>query len=313
MAYELAWGWEIAAAIFFGGLGGGAFILTAVTSFLTGNAYRDILKFGSYIGVLSAILCIFFFMLDLGAPERALFAYSNPSSMITIGTTILTVIIPLGLVYASFHLPDSLPRLKSMFIWSGNIRARTAIEVLAFIFGIGLVSYTGFVLGVILATPFWGSPLLAVLFFLSGVSTAIMAIGLLMTPLYTATKLERPKKALIEALHRLDVADGYMVVIELGALLAYVFTMLYSSEVLATRSAIILLSGSLSALFWGGVVVLGLLVPLLLLIFLAWRGRTAAYIRFYPPLLSIASISALVGGLLMRYTVVAAGQLAFFP
>ncbi|MCP8305010.1 MAG: polysulfide reductase NrfD [archaeon] len=302
------WGWPIAFALFFGGLGGGAFMLTSVTSFLTRDDFRDILKYGVIIGTVSAILAVLAFMVDLGAPERALFVYSNPGSMITIGSSILAIIIPLGLVYSTFVPPD---RLKGRFPWSGNIRARTALEVLTFILGAALAAYTGFVLGLVGSSPFWGSPLIEVLFILSGTSTAIMATGLFMTPLYSATKVERSKKRLIEALHRLDLADGLLIIIELVVVLALVFTAAGISEV-AAMSADILISGSLSTIFWAGVVGLGLVVPLLILILLALRGRTAAYIRFYPPLLAIASISALVGGLLMRYVIVIAGQIPVF-
>ncbi|MCP8312077.1 MAG: polysulfide reductase NrfD [Candidatus Methylarchaceae archaeon HK01B] len=308
MTEILPWGWPIAFALFFGGLGGGAFMLTSVTSFLTRDDFRDILKYGAIVGTVSAILAILAFIVDLGAPERALFVYSNPGSMITIGSTILAIIIPLGLVYSTFVPPDL---LKGRFPWSGNIRARTAVEVLMFILGAALAAYTGFVLGLVGSSPFWGSPLIEVLFILSGTSTAIMAIGLFMTPLYSATKVERAKKRLIEALHRLDLADGLLIIIELVIVMALVFTATGISEV-AGMSADVLISGSLSTIFWGGVVGLGLALPLLILIFLAWRGRTAAYIRLYPPLLAIASISVLVGGLLMRYVIVIAGQIPVF-
>ncbi|MCP8323636.1 MAG: polysulfide reductase NrfD [Candidatus Methylarchaceae archaeon HK02M2] len=307
MIEEFPWGWPIAFALFFGGLGGGAFMLTSVTSFLTRDDFKNILKFGVIVGTVSAILAVISFMIDLGAVERALSVYSNPSSMITIGTMILTIIIPLGLVYASF-----VPPVRLNFPWSGNIRARTAIEVLLFILGAALASYTGFVLGLVGSSPFWGSPLLEVLFVLSGASTAIMAIALFMTPLYSSTKMEVAKKRIIEALHRLDLADGLLIIIELAIVLTLVFTSAYSISGATAASANSLISGSLSMIFWIGVIGLGLLVPLLILIFLAWKGRSAAYIRLYPPLLAVASISALVGGLLMRYSIVIAGQIPMF-
>ncbi|MEM2754875.1 MAG: NrfD/PsrC family molybdoenzyme membrane anchor subunit [Candidatus Methanomethylicia archaeon] len=316
---EVAWGWEIALALFFGGLGGGAFIIAVVTSILTSERYKEIIKFGNYIGVVSAILCIIFFALDAGRPERAMFLYSNlPTSMISVGTTILSTIIPLGIIYVSYHPPEALPFaeiIKKWFFWTRSIKLRRLIEIILFFIACGLVGYTSFVLGVIRAKPFWHTPLLVLVFFSSGISTGLMAIGFLSSFLYPIVKEGAPKKIIIEILHKLDTADAYMLTIELGAIISYVFGTYYGIPIVAPRnpaataSAAALLYGELSLIFWLLVITIGLIIPLMGCILLAWMGRTIRFVKWYPIVIAILALCVLIGGIFMRYSIVIAGQL----
>lgn len=305
----LPWGLTIAAALYFGGMGGGAFIVAAVTSFISGEEFREIMKFGAYIGLLATALCGIFLSIHAGHPERLLFMYSNPTSMITFGTCVITTILPIGLIYATFLPPDSLPWLKSFLPWSVYVKPRKFFELVLFLLGSGLAGYTGFVLGAAWAEPFWETPLITVLFFLSAVSTALMAIGLCIAILRLVQVTEESQKLFVEMMHRLDVADGYMLALELGTALLYLYVMLNSPSEIARESAMLLLSGELAPLFWGGFIFIGLIVPIILVILLAWKGRTAAYIKFYAPLMILASICVLVGGFFMRYCFLAAGQI----
>jgi len=309
ISQELPWGIHIALALFFGGLGGGSFIVAAVTSVISGEEFRDILKFGAYVGLLATALCGTFLSLHAGHPERLLYMYSNPTSMITFGATMITSVLFVGLIYATFLPPDSLPWLKSFLPWSVYVKPRKFFELLLFILGSGLAGYTGFVLALSRAEPFWETPLITALFYASGVSTALMAIGLCIAILRLVQVTEESRKLFVEMMHRLDVADGYMLLIEFGVAMLYVYTMLNSPSEVARASAEALAFGELAPLFWGGFVFLGLIIPLLLLVLLAWKGRTAAFIRLYAPLMILAALCVLTGGAIMRFCFLAAGQL----
>lgn len=308
---EIPWGLTIALALFFGGMGGGSFIVAAVTSFISGEEFRDILKFGAYIGVVATALCGTFLSLHAGHPERLLLMYNNPMSMITFGTVVITSILPIGLIYATFLPPDSLPWLKSFLPWSIYVRPRKFFELVLFILGSGLAGYTGMVLGVAWARPFWETPLITVLFYASGVSTALMAIGLCIAILRLVQVTEESRKLFVEMMHRLDVADGYLLAIEAGTAFLYLYIMMNSPSEMARASAKALAFGELAPLFWGAFVLVGVIVPMVLLVLLAWRGRTAAFIKLYAPLMIVASICVLVGGVFMRYCFLVAGQLPF--
>lgn len=313
MAEIFPWDLTIALALFFGGLGGGSFVVAAVTSFVSGEEFRDILKFGSYIGILATALCGTFLSLHAGHPERLLYMFSNPMSMITFGTTVITSILPIGIIYATFLPPDSLPWLKSFLPWSVYIKPRKFFELVLFILGSGLAGYTGFVLGVAWAQPFWETPLITVLFYASGVSTALMAIGLCIAILRLVQVTEESRKLFVEMMHRLDVADGYMLAIEFGTAMLYLYVMLNGPSEVARASAEALAFGVLAPMFWGGFVLLGLVIPIVIVVLLAWKGRTAAFINLYAPLMILASLCVLIGGVFMRYCFLIAGQLPVFP
>ncbi|RLF11060.1 MAG: hypothetical protein DRJ69_02355 [Thermoprotei archaeon] len=189
------------------------------------------------------------------------------------------------------------------------MKPRKFFELILFILGSGLAGYTGFVLGIAWAQPFWETPLITVLFYASGVSTALMAIGLCIAILRLVQVTEESKKLFVEMMHRLDVADGYMLAIEFGTAMLYLYIMLNSPSEVARASAQILAFGELAPLFWGGFVFLGLIVPMALVALLAWKGRTAAFIRLYAPLMIVASLCVLIGGAFMRYCFLLAGQL----
>ncbi|RLF12037.1 MAG: hypothetical protein DRJ69_01285, partial [Thermoprotei archaeon] len=98
----MPWGALIAAALYFGGMGGGAFIVASTTSFVSGEDFREIMKFGAYVGLVATALCGLCLSAHAGHPERLLYMYSNPMSMITFGTAVITSILPIGLIYATF-------------------------------------------------------------------------------------------------------------------------------------------------------------------------------------------------------------------
>lgn len=309
---EVTWGTEIALAIFFGGLGGGSFIVASFTSYTAGERFRNIMKFASYIGVIAAMLCIFFFAIHSGHPERALNLYSNfPSSMISFGTTVLSLIILLGIAYASFFIPESLPAIKSLIPWHTNIKARKTLELVMFALGVCLVSYTSFVLALARINAFWDSPLLVILFFASGVSTALMSVGICLTALHRAQYAEEDKRLSLEMMHKLDVADGGMLLLELVTALTYLYTMLNDPVKVARVAAEVLTYGPLSTLFWGGFIGVGVITPAILIALLAWKGRAATVARFFSPLMAFTANLVLIGGILMRYAIVIAGQYPF--
>ena len=69
---------------------------------------------------------------------------------------------------------------------------------------------------------------------------------------------------------------------------------------------------SLESLKYVAAFLIGIVLPIILEIFLAWKGRTAKYIRLYAPLMIVASILVLVGAFYMRYCFLVAGQAPLF-
>lgn len=280
---EIQWGWPIAVALFFSGLGGGSFIASAVAEFIWRGRYKVFSRMGAYISVPALALGILVLLLDLGRPERGMNVFNHPSSVMTIGAALLSATTPVALV------------LSLCFRGSLRIPQRIQLVILAVgtVLAFGVTLYTGLLLGILMSRPFWFTPLLPWLFVLSSLSTGLVAVGL------GVFRVEKQPGPLIDTMRKLERNHVMLLIAELIILIGYLAT------VRAPIAIQLLLTGSLSGMFVGGVVVVGLLLPLVLSLYLLRRvnrplARQLALVSF---------VLVLAGGVLLRYTILAAGQL----
>ncbi|MEK7387385.1 MAG: NrfD/PsrC family molybdoenzyme membrane anchor subunit, partial [candidate division NC10 bacterium] len=132
------------------------------------------------------------------------------------------------------------------------------------------------------ALPFWGdSRLMGALFLASGASTGMAAISLIMFLGGTTAG---------EGWGRVKKADRYSMLIEL-VLLAVFLGLLGSAARPIT-------SGQFAPLFWGGLVGVGLVIPLVLE-FVGQRVKVVA---------ALSAVLVLVGGFVLRYVVLMSVQ-----
>ncbi len=154
---------------------------------------------------------------------------------------------------------------------------RRRIGLIGMLFGFFLASYTGVLLSVT-AQPFWSDArLMGALFLASGASTGMAAVSLIL-----AVTGDAPG----EGMARVKQADRYSMIIEL-VMLAIFLAVLGSA-------AKPIVSGHFAPLFWGGLVVVGLVVPLVL--DFVGHGRKA--------LGAVSAVLVLVGGFILRYVMV---------
>jgi formate-dependent nitrite reductase membrane component NrfD len=153
--------------------------------------------------------------------------------------------------------------------------------VLSVILGI----YTGILFSAFNARPLWNTSILGFLFFSSGLSGAAALIIMF-------SKREK---------ERLNFAktDVMLIGIELFLILHMFMGFLASTEV-QIEAAKLFLGGEYTFIFWGMVVILGLLIPACLEL-LKLRGIK---IPVFLPIILI-----LIGGFLFRYVIVEAGQM----
>lgn len=321
----------VVAYLFLGGTGAGVCAVMAVLGLLSdGDEVRRscALRFrdgcgclyGSFFGtsligaaaVLGlAALCL---VADVGRPDRLLvLATSAPTSYLVVGAWAVAFCFVLALVAALLWrglLPATLTALR---IVSGLLLA-VAVVVMA---------YTGLLLSDMASVPLWHSGWLPVLFMLSSLSCGIalcVAFAL----------LGRIADAFRRTLRLLLRIDGALVVVE-GAVLALWLLSVWAAlppdgaltptDEAAQASVALLLSGSGSVLFWGGLVALGLVVPLaidgLAAFAMGRRAATSSSAVDRGPGVSLAAQGALlasagcvlVGGACLRAVVVAAGML----
>ncbi len=194
-------------------------------------------------------------------------------------------------MFAFFSFLDNLVqdgRLKfAQFGRVYNRRPRRLYALVGSLAGFFIAGYTGVLVGTT-ARPLWlaTDPLLGLLFIVSAGSSGAAAIALVMA----ARRAIAP-----DSLDRVEAFDRLSLVVELVLIVAMI--------VIAGQFAAPLLVGPFALLFWGGTVVLGIVVPLVLGWFSFRRGMPMA------GLVMLSAFLVLLGGALLRITLVSAGQI----
>jgi len=295
MGLQDIWGPLIAWYLFLAGVGAGAYIIGVISDHL-GGSYQALVKPAISLGAPLVAIGSILLLLDLGAPLRFWRAYFRPqSSMISVGIIIITVFIILGLVHlGALYFPGFKLNQKTK-LWLGRINS---------LFALGTAIYTGLLLGVVKAIPFWNSSILPLLFCVSAISTGIGAV-LLVVGLQRVPVQAEESEQLMLSIKKLSRVDIFLVILELLVLFFYLF-ITASSGVVAAESVNYLVSGGYAAVFWLGVVVVGLLVPAALESWSVFKEKGLSIAKF-TNLSLFTSICLLIGGLLLRYSVLAAG------
>lgn len=283
MKAQTKWGWLIAIYLFLAGLGGGAYIAGVLADF-TGMT-TSISKIGVLLGFPCVFLGCMFLIADLGKPINFWRAFMKPrTSWIARGTIIIT----------SFLIIDFLHII--LWIWpfdvlEDSIGARHFINLLGLIFAFGTIIYTGLLLGASRPIAFWSTAMLPLLFLVSALSTGFMAVILSSSVI----------GVLKEELVRLERIDIVLIILEIFIIAFYLQATHRVSE--SRASAKLVLSGSVAPLFWFGVAILGLLLPLLfdLIGVFALSGSSGQ------PFILLASTFGIIGGLILRQVVLKGG------
>lgn len=319
------WGWEIPVYLFFGGLVAGMMILGGV-AMLRSAAGRDSRQHFSLHAPLLGFVLINLGMgalfLDLAHKLQVWRVYVTfqPTSPMSWGSWVLILVYAALLASALVRLPEAWPwlaeRLPVLKRLSAALLAnRAALRALAsanIVLGIALGIYTGVLLNTMVARPLWNSWLLAPLFLVSGLSAGAAtlhlasalrgpraapagAIGGALAALLQPLGNGWPERPARDSLVRADQVFIALELVLIGALL----TALCAGSPSQEQAARLLVGGPYTAGFWGGVVALGLLLPL------ALQGLELA--RKLPHTL-LPALLVLAGGLLLRWVMVGAGQ-----
>lgn len=168
----------------------------------------------------------------------------------------------------------------------------TALTGIAAFFAVCVLLYVGFAMGFSASIPFWNNSLLPIMFFATGLASGAS----LLLVIYSLS----PQIVLIREM--LDLLGLLLGVILLILIATYMLVNYYSS-IAAKASVVFLGAGRFVPAFYGGVVLLGLALPLPILA-LAYLGSVPFW------LLTVAGISALLGSFAWRYSILKAGIFA---
>jgi formate-dependent nitrite reductase membrane component NrfD len=223
----------------------------------------------------------------------------------SIGTWLLTVTVLVSVVYAYTFLRNA-PGLSN----ETRYALRRKLSWFAVPLGIATAVYTGILLGAMPSRPFWNSPIVALLFVVSALSTGIAGTLFLRALFHGSNTDSETGENFSRSGYLLTAADVLLIGFEL--MIVFLFIMYAHLTIGSVKEAVsvILIGGDLAPLFWFGVVVIGLLIPALV-----------ESIYIVPKLLYHREFSVprgvelvvpaviLVGGFMLRYVVVVAGQI----
>ncbi len=291
-AAERVWGWEIPIYLFLGGLVAGL-MLAVSTAVLTLGRERitAAMKRGLLLAPVLLSLGMGALFVDLTYKLHVFRFYTTfrASAPMSLGSWVLLLVYPvqLGLVLA---MPaDLLEPWLDRLPWLKRVRAlaEASVKRLAWAglgLGVALGIYTGVLLSATVARPLWSSGALGFLFLASGASTGVAALMV----------LERDR-AMQGVFARADIT---LIAVELMVIVLWLVGLMTQGPIYR-EAAQLVLSGPYAPIFVGVVVFGGLLVPAALEA-MSLRGR-ALHSRWVPVLV-------LVGGLLLRFVIVYAGQ-----
>lgn len=246
---QLHWGWFIVIYLFLGGLGAGAYL----TSFAAGKGWLGnspaLQRVGYFISgpivAFGTLLLVFDLGQGLKKPWLLIGLIMNPRSVMTWGVYILAIFIVVALGVAYFALKKK--------------EAPKILVSIGAVLALATCAYTGLLVAVVKAVPFWNSYLMPVLFVVSALSTGLSITVLLAHIIEKGLKTDEQK---ITKTHLWLVGTEIILLAILLALMAS-----GTNGAVAATSASMLISGSLAIAFWVILVVLGLVGPLLVSIY----------------------------------------------
>jgi protein NrfD len=288
------WTWWIIFYFFIGGIAGTAFLLASLLQLTGRPADRPTARLGYYIAFLGAVISGFLLTVDLDRPLRFWHMLVESNT----GQPMFKSWVPMSvgswglLLFGLFSFLAALASLseereRPRWLQSGPVRflrrrgPSIVIAVLGSIFGLFLAGYTG-VLVAVTNRPVWAdSPLVGLLFLVSGASTGAAALILLGI---------RQRAASSVALGWLSWFDQRVLILELVVLAAFLISLGSVARVFLSIWGVLLLVG---------VVGIGILWPLVM-----ERRQGAHGTR---ELVRAASL-VLLGGFLLRVVVLLSSE-----
>ncbi|HEU4370865.1 MAG TPA: NrfD/PsrC family molybdoenzyme membrane anchor subunit [Methylomirabilota bacterium] len=281
------WPFLIDVYFFLGGLAGGAFVIATVANLLDSRRFRDVVRVGYYLALAALIPCPIILIVDLGVPARFMnmVLNFNPLSPMSMGAWALLGFSACAFLAALMTLLEDTGRAANL---SGS---KVVVGVIGGFFGFFLAAYPGVLLGVT-ARPLWiEGHALGALFLAVGASSgaAAIALFLMLGGRRSAEGIGAVRTMLVLAL-----------LIQLLSVIVFVASVQMSGSAASVRALALLTSGRFSMTFWIGAVLVGSVLPLVI-------GLATLKRRSYG-LTALASLLVLVGGFLVKYVIMAAGQ-----
>ena len=308
----LVWDWPIAVYLLLVGISAGMVSLSMLLRHYVPSEYRGsnrVIKATAIVAPLAVILGLVILIFHLTRPLTFwyLMVFYNPTSIMSLGVMLFQVYFVVMLLWiitlyhdgwltqleTVWHRPALAARARKL---TATIVKRAAvIENLLLVLAILLGCYTGFLLSALKSFPLLNTPVLPVLFLVSGTTSGI-AVMLL------ASAWGRNTSGHSRSLHFIHRVETPVVYAELFLLFAFFVGLLLGGgqKVVAAQTA---LSGFWGGVFWIGIIGIGIVIP-----FIANQVRKPSVHSGKGQLITLAAMS-LFGVFLLRLFVLYAGQM----
>lgn len=255
-------------AFYFGGLGGGLYLVSLYFNSLWGMFISwliiAVLKGGAHLAY-------------LGKPLRFWRIILRPQTS-WLARGLIFVILFTG--FAAIQLIFS--------YWLPGTAGEIIFKVLAGIMAFAVAIYTGFILSTIKAVPFWNSTLLPVLFILCGI---LGGFGLSVVIALNGGHVD---------ITAAETGSRWLLIINALIIVIYLWRAA-NREPTGKQSVMEQMRGSVAPIFWAGIVVLGIIIPVAIAFSSYFAEETSA-------LLLVAGVACeVIGGLALRYCILKAG------
>lgn len=291
---QTVWTWLPAIYLFLAGLSAGTFLAIAVLRFWKPGRFQQTGLIGAWAAVVLLAIGLLCLVAETEKPFQAMILFTsfvNFGSWMTIGAWLLLVTFIVWLVYAVLVTPK-------LFAEKASEGVKKILSGVGAVLAVCVALYAAVLLSAAPAMALWNTMLLPVLFLVSAIDTGLALIAILLT-------VGPDKAEAHELMPWIEKGVCIMVVLEFIVLAALILMASSSANVAAAFSAAQIVDGSLALPFWLLVVVVGLVAPLIVAITGAFFKKAVS------PVISVAgAVCALVGGLTLRYVILAAGATA---
>jgi protein NrfD len=279
------WSSAIAIDLFFGGIGVGTFLFAVLLSSFYKSEFKLASRAAAIITPLSVAVGFTFLLAHLGHPERFYIVYMKfrITSPLWWGAWLQAVFFIISVLYAWLWLKERRQGLRRILGYTG----------VPFALSVGV--YHGFLLMVFKSKPLWNTGPTTLAAICGFITTGVALVVLILT-------LVPDRKMLLKELRVSRNILGAAIAIQLLTLALWLSSLFFGPA--ESHAAMLRLVGDYGGWFWGGAVVVGLVVPLGLGgIAIGLEKRTGRFSYFIP---FVTSLLVLVGGLSLRYVVIVA-------
>jgi formate-dependent nitrite reductase membrane component NrfD len=287
------WHWPISLYLFLGGLAAGLLFFAALFTLIKKDKeYPTAVKYASIIPPIALSIGLIALVYDLTHKLYVwqLYTTIRLESPMSWGAWVLLIVTPLSFLWVFSYYSDLFPKWKNKFgflirfeAFLKKYRKHIAIALIPLSLILGV--YTGILLSAFNARPLWNNAILGPLFLTSGLSTAAATIILI-----SRSTKER------HLFGRIDLA---LIIIEL-ALIVHMIMGYFAGPEVQVEAMHLLIGGEFTLMFFGFVVLLGLIVP---------ATMELIEILDYKIPVIIPAILVIIGGLIFRFVMIEAGQL----